>query len=525
MDEVRDPQRRRVLRGLGVLGGGVAAAGLMPGFARGALAMPALAGAGLLPSGAIDVHTHFFNASDASVVGYFIHSSNHGNPRLQRFLMKMEPLLTRLRRHAPSAAEELSQLREDDGGALAPLRISLRRGQIAEMLARGMRDEGLDKEFGSGNKGMHEVPLTAEEIRPLLEPDSDDGAAIAEKALVFGWDPAILRYFRFIGCMFQERWMNLREFRRGHEGRGMQAAFGAMVDFNYWYADHAISPLKDQIAVQSMLAKRSGGYMLPLVAYNPWTDALEDGAVLDEVIDAIEHRGFIGAKIYPPVGYLPAGNASTGASARRKPTPAQIEAHLEELFSACARLGAPVMAHANSTQGRDATNDQNSAPGGWKTLVAKLARRHQAPLVNLGHFGGDGADLVDGAPSDWTLEFSRLMDDAGGRGFYGDIGYWSGLRDCKGAGQCIAIQRLAAARDVNPVMADRVMYGSDWFMMIKEPDWKRWPTDIAGAVDRAGFDLGRLFHDNAIACFGLAPGGGNYRRVEAFLGGVPAWMA
>lgn len=547
MNDPIDPRRRRVLSLMGALGGGAFAARALPGFARDALAAGAATRAGapplLLPKNAIDVHTHFFNASDASVVGYLTHSSSHGHPRLEKFLERMEGVLLRLVRIAPRASEEYEQLQgflaqraslaPDAMDAVLEQRVTARRDAIAEALAREMRDSGVAAEFGEGfvtDNGFEPVPQDAGQVRALLDPDHVDGD---DKGIAGRAGTTVPGVFRFLGCMLQERWMSLRTFRRGHEdrGRGVRAAFGALVDFEHWYRDPAGSPLADQMKLHSLLSEFSGGYMLPLMAYNPWSDILTKGGSLGMVRDAVENHGFIGAKIYPPVGFLPAGNTAHPRNSKWPwPDHAQLNEHLEAFFSECASLGIPVMAHANSTQGRDAEQDTYSRPEGWEALVARLAERRQVPLVDLGHFGGDGGGggrKGKKAPAnDWPVRFARLMGQSGGEGFYGDLGYWSGLRTCGTGDQAcsVALDRLAAAKKAYPGIERRLMYGSDWFMMIKEIDWKRWPGDIAAGLANSGFDLDRLFHQNAVECFGLVPGGANRGRVEKFLGGTPRWL-
>ena len=119
------------------------------------------------------------------------------------------------------------------------------------------------------------------------------------------------------------------------------------------------------------------------------------------------------------------------------------------------------------------------------------------------------------------------MREKGGERVYGDLGKWSDLRACKdGDLTCRPLRRLAEAKAEFPGLVNHLMYGSDFFMMIKDVDWKRWPEDIARAMKGSGFDANRLFHQNAMECFGLVPGGANRARVETFFeGNLPAWMS
>lgn len=483
-----------------------------------------------LPQKSIDVHTHFFNASDASVIGYFTHSMNHQNPKFQCFLERMNEVLKALISIAPTARDELIQLQALEGQKISQdamervleLQDQVELARIAKEIAGKMREFGIKQEFGKGfdsNKGFQSIPSDEDEIRILIDPDSED----VNKSLV-ARGQEIAGVFRFLGCMLQKRSMSLRAFQRGHGKRGVSAAFGALVDFDYFYDDLARSPLADQVQLHSLLARQSRGFMLPLISYNPWADIKSGGARLRLLTEAVEKYGFIGAKIYPPVGFLPVGNTTTIGEL----DPKELNATLKRFFLECSRLEIPVMAHANSTQGRDYEANQNSRPEVWKALINEMAKEGKVPLLNLGHFGGDGCNGVDKESNDWPLRFAKLTEEEGGQGIYGDIGNWTALRrfpandhNCKSAAD-----RLAEVKRKYPELEQRLMYGSDWFMMIKEIAWKDWPEDIASAMSSIKFDLNKVFHQNAMDCFGLSPGRANRRRLENFFSGdLPAWMS
>jgi len=546
MNDPIDPRRRHVLAMMGALGAGALVGGTLESSARGLLPVVAAADAlkpgpsVALPRHSIDVHAHFFNASDESAVGYFLHSELHTHPRVQRFMELMKPVLVKLVSTAPTARAELASLRSMYAQKLAPAAMEAllqrqerdRRQTIAHNLAAEMRRQHVAEKMGPGSpeKGLESVPQSKDELLLLLDPDRADDST---KALGGVGGTTIAGLIRFMGCMLQERGMNLRIYRRGHgeRGSGIEAAFGALVDFNYFYKDLSRSPLDDQIELHSLLAKQSGGFMLPLFAYNPWADIKAGGTVwLDKLCKAVNEKGFIGAKIYPPVGFRPYGNTK----APKGLDPHALDAALKAFFLRCADLGIPVMAHANSTQGYDDAADDNSAPEGWRDLIKAMAADHKVPLVNLGHFGGNGGEGPGGKSNNWPLRFAQLMGEEGGKHFYGDLAIWTGLRECLPGGDqgdCkLARDRLQEARRAFAGLDQRLMYGSDWFMMIKERDWQRWPLDIASALGGlpgipADY-LHRVFHQNAMECFGLTSTGQNYTRLHKFFGGnLPVWMS
>jgi hypothetical protein len=95
-----------------------------------------------------------------------------------------------------------------------------------------------------------------------------------------------------------------------------------------------------------------------------------------------------------------------------------------------------------------------------------------------------------------------LMGKAEGATLYGDLGYWSALR-CVEPGEkacTTALGRLKAALE-HPGVGKRVMYGSDWLMLSKEPHWAMYPYDIAEATQGL-IPSEDLFGMNAKSCFG-----------------------
>lgn len=484
-----------------------------------------------LPRHAIDVHSHFFNASDAAVTGYLIHSVGHtASPAIQALLRAMQPVLNALTRIAPTAASEYRQLRElpsqvmglDAGAVEARMQTLMlqRRQSIATELAREMRRQGADRVYLDALRSttpanlLQTVPntLTDEMVLEALDP-------FARPALVQGTGEHPGGVLQFMGCMLQERWMSLKTFQAGYGPQGIAACFGALVDFDHWYDCAGRSSLQDQVKLHGLMSRLSDGYLLPLVAYNPWTDIIKKGAALELVKQAVAEHGFIGVKIYPPVSFYPYGNATLDyPKGFAHPNLKDLDARLRELFTWCGDNNIPVMAHTNSTMGQNDAADQLGGPKGWKALIAELQASQRSPLVNLGHFGGGESAQT------WTQQFAAMMGGPGGERVYGDLGYWDELRSCPtGAADCAPVKRLLEAKAQHPGLEQRLMYGSDWFMYIQVNGWDGFPQEVADAL-RGHFDLDRLFHGNAMACFGLQNGGPNRQRIIEHLGQTPAWM-
>jgi hypothetical protein len=472
-----------------------------------------------LPAGAIDVHAHFFNASDIDAAGYLAYSVAHSTPDLQDFIIAMQPVVRALSGIASSAQEEYDWLMEANAqpraNALGRMdrRMNDQRGLIEKKLAEEMRRQGVVAEYDkarsklAAKSGERLAPRlfdesTVHEILEELYNPATRGSKEAPPGFL-GTTPAGI--IRFVACMLQDRWTNLELYQRQWQPRGVAGVFGAMVNFDYWYCASRSTP-RDQMRVMALISKMSGGYMLPLIAYNPLTDVKEPGESLRLLQDAVNQYGFIGVKIYPAMGFKPYGNGN------------ELDPVLLKMFTWCAQRKVSVMAHANRSMGRDDAADDASSPAGWRALMEAMPPGLPA-RVNLGHLGGDGSEANH---SSWTQGFAELMTGSRGDGMYGDLGYWSGLRSC-GDNGCKPILRIRDALRTFPRFGKRAMYGSDWFMMVKDEAWQDYPADLARALGMSGLDLRDVFRSNAIACFALDDAA-RRDRLRAHLGALPSWL-
>lgn len=500
------------------------------------------------PRAAIDAHAHFFNASDVNVGGYVEECVAHSKPEpLRTFIRVMGSVLDNMAGNAKTAAQEYNELLTmagqlrafgvEDVGAQLDAQIEARRNDIATQLYDEMRRQRADVHYVRAKQGdiraraLNEaVPqLTPQVIRDAMAPSQPlTPFSVGALRSTGGDADGVLR---FAGYMMQDRWMNVRTYSQAYstapDAFGIDAAFGALVDFDYWLKCPAHSPREDQMKVHALIAYLSGGYVLPLIGYNPWTDIKRNGASLDLVKKAIQNYGYIGVKIYPPVGYRAYGNAepSVPAATLPRPDPKEVDTKLEALFDLCAAEGVPVMGHSNSSMGREDAADAFGGPVGWRALEAHYRTRGKAlPAINLAHFGGDTKQVGD----QWPTAFARIMADYPQSAIYGDLAYWSDVRACGLVDDQVCTdlrQRLDDARHAYPDLEKRLMYGSDWLMLSQEPDWTRFPFQMAAAT-KGLLDPDRFYATNALTGFALGTNSPHRQRVlDALeLSSVPTWM-
>lgn len=477
----------------------------------------------------VDAHAHFFNASDVPVRDYLGKSIAHTqNPIVRELLKLLAYLADGIAQAAPSARAEMSLHQAGDaqmrgigtreGRALWRERVvredRAAAGRVADVVrksrflkrygeltaSRGVRAAG-----GGGRQGpMNDI--TAQEVLDVVE----RGRKPIGQALI-GVEPREAQDARaaegvlgFLFYMLSLRACNIDAHRRQYAERSGAVravrAVGALVDFDYWLNCPPVSSHQDQIALHAYLSGASGGYMKPLVGYNPWTDIVLDGEALSRAQDAVMNCGFAGVKIYPPTGFYPADNAGQPFPTKEKrPDLNKLDDVLDTFFSWCEDAQVVVMAHANRSAGRDDKHDELSSPQAW----ARRLDRHEKPLrINLGHIGG-------GNQQDWTEQFVQLMATYSRHRVYGDIGYWDELMEgCAPSEDCSpAKRRLLHACNYSlgngETGADRLLYGTDWLMLSRVANWPEYQNVIAGWLRRSLGDTtaDKLLEGNAHMLF------------------------
>lgn len=490
-----------------------------------------------------DAHTHFFNAQDVPVAGFLKKSVAHSIPseRVRKLVIALAPIAEALANLAPTPKAEYEDLCKPDGGVLKSLKAQSdeldrsvderRNGAADELYKRILKDSPeisqLFNEAATAAKSRNPNALrgrTTTFSQELVREALRDGGGLRDAdnkfmpSSVEGMSAeevdasSLMNALQFVGFMLSPRHHNLRTYIRKYAENSpdlpLSGCFAAMVDFNYWLDCPAkASHMQDQVLLHEQLALLSGGFMLPLVAYNPWVDIQEDDASIKLVKKAIESHGCVGVKMYPPMGFYPYGNEGSPLnSSEPRPDLALLDKKLLALYELCDDLGVPVMAHANDSNGRDNEHDKLAGAKGWKALRDKVPQSLKNLRVNAGHFGGDSVHTS----GDWTDDFVRLMSEPGALKVYGDLGYWDKLLSSK-AVQDNLKTILKQQLQTGGIAADRVMYGSDWLMLSQVPGWEAYGNGMAKVLRKIAPSEEAFFKvlgGNALGCFGLTKNGG-----------------
>ncbi len=246
------------------------------------------------------------------------------------------------------------------------------------------------------------------------------------------------------------------------------------------------SPQRDQIdvmdEVQQIVTRKHGIRMHSFVGFDPHREAQRPGSSLANVQYAIMEKGFIGVKIYPPMGFKAWGNANPA-----------IDAALKRLYVWCRDNDVPIMAHAENSIGAGCGYGNLASPAYWKKLLD--TNQYDKLRINLAHFGAFDEILRPGAPTgvmvscpqdkfsgppSWEEIIGRTIDHERRPNLFADLSYLSELVSSDDKTLHAEIRQLLdkwlAAYDPD---ARHLMFGTDWSMMALEKDYNAYVSRIA----------------------------------------------
>ncbi len=446
----------------------------------------------------VDVHCHDFNASDLPITG---------------FIARTIPGLTEISRGVTPIPEQI--LRRVVGTIHGWLNAEAPSAEAEVPLLRAALT-------GSG---------TFAPVPPLALPRALFDRLAAQLASLLGLDPAALGE----GFFQLAETLHLVSHPRARIAASLATIYPTvslfvplLVDYDAWSDDHAGSALASQVPVNELCARlsmrgrigRADARLHPFIAFDPLRpDALT--IVRHAVLDA----GFIGVKLYPPVGFLPLGNAEIGDPARGR----ALDAALRALYALCESEEIPITAHASPGNEFALGYGEMAAPVRW----APVLREFPNLRLNFGHFGHEtgtgGADGID-ARDAWMRQAAELIEEHAH--VYADLSSSPLVHDAAYAARFGAHLRALCARFQR--LPSRLMYGSDWWLNRFDP---RGETAV-GAFQRflgewMGSARDAIMGRNALRFLGfldeddrLATGNRNQQRLRAFYGGEarPAWL-
>jgi predicted TIM-barrel fold metal-dependent hydrolase len=533
-----------------ILAGGLALTALRARPARAAPAPPAAVAAV-----EIDVHCHSFCAADLPIVGFVAHYIP-GLTDLSRELTRWPEVVVREivgivtklpNAVTPSAPAEIATLQS----ALA------NRSPIAPVPM--LSDESANRLLG---RALVLVPfLVNSRVRQTLA--------------------------RYLSTLY------VAAHARAAIAASMVETYGAvslftpcLVDYDEWSDDRAPTALCDQIAIQTLIAQlsirgqlpRAGARIHPFVAFDPRREVVRrlagpqdaasyrpfgdgrifdpasvyvpasapppainrDSGALEMVRHAIEAGGFLGVKVYPPVGFAPLENARLRSS--EPELSPRLDLALRALYAYCEAEEVPITAHTSAGNEYGIGFRELVGPDRW----APVMRLYPNLRLNLGHFGHDyGIDRAHGVNTGaaWIRQAAALIQVY--PNVYADLSNSPLVFDPEYAARYVPYLREIVARF--PKVKARLMYGSDWWLNRLQAGSESFPAairlvlagartaEVGGAALFGAEEMADVMGRNALRFLGFLDEGNQpragraARRLRVFYDGLraapPVWVA
>jgi predicted TIM-barrel fold metal-dependent hydrolase len=481
----------------------------------------------------VDAHCHIFNASDLPVQNFIsivfakqyepTSPGEHPDAGRRAFIDALVKLLEKITGddRAPTAAHELAVLegREAENpqykrGAIATAQTIASTAQFLKSLESQHLSENVAPDQ------LHPQLLKFKQAaRKLINKDQNDfrvltdieiaGAAKAAVSIPappagggkFDF-PATVQWFQLYKLYRYEMAAQLADDARRH-GFDSILLTPAMIDFSAWLRETVKSPFEDQIAVMGALAKKKfapsiHGYVsfCPLrAAY--FRHAPSKGpkdmkvAPLDLVKAAIGGNGFIGVKVYPPMGFWPAdndpegpyiepaladlGNISTATLA------GYLNAELAELYQYCAANQVPILAHAANSQESNENFGMRADPAGWVKVMAA----HPDLRLCLGHFGSFNVPSAtpqgSGWPEkSWEWTTGHYIKDNPACNLVIDVSYYAEILYANQKDMDYYSSSFKSWIQTFDPNVEHVLFGTDWNLMGHEPAYPQFLETLYG---------------------------------------------
>jgi hypothetical protein len=436
----------------------------------------------------IDVHAHVFNGTDIPVERYITLVRARTDSRLRGLGEILDYAVEAI---APDGELELAYLRKLNNRAgkrdpSSEASAALRRaGHRAEQYVRGVR--ALKEGLAIRQRTLRSLAARADD-RELVDainrlPDLFEKNRQVSAQFRAG-DDTIGAALRFATQQFNYRYVNAFDYLEEYgakTSRKADLALCHMLDFDWALSagQPSRTPVRQQIDLMEQIFILSGGRIHGYAPFDPYKQvAFEVGLTSEDslslVQSAVLSKGHIGVKMYPPMGFAPYGNKAKATSFWNKHWIAdglkvpdlgnRLDRALAQLYAWCVANKVPIMAHTAPSNLPDATFYWATEPGRWTDVPVPGLQ------VNFGHFGDTELGLR--TEPKLTRGYTELMSGERtlGANFYADSAYFTDA--VRGSGTLAAplttlfkdTQRKGPAS-----LANRLMYGSDWEMLLIEP--------------------------------------------------------
>jgi predicted TIM-barrel fold metal-dependent hydrolase len=517
----------------------------------------------------VDVHCHFFNAADLPVRGFISvvvlsdYAAVQAAPggvlsgiRLGIWKGLAGTLADFvLRSRAPTPREELQCLSQAatcqdfavaSARSIGPDEYARRLADILDEKLRGggeaSRTRGLEQEEPAfldfvleemKAVGVETPGTTSHSLRAV--PAERPGAFSRISNFLLAGRSVFSRYFDWAKLLSSYRSQIAQQYLAIEDPGQIRIVLAtpALVDYNYWLNDQSPASLKEQIAVMRALSLKQPRPVHAFVPFDPLRAVRgkpDEPSALAIAQEAIRDHGFLGVKLYSPMGFRPRGNAErplsfpAHASLAEEGFGRRLDEELTALYRWCQDEEVPLLAHSLDSQAAGDGFGARADPRFWLAVLEDFP----ALRLNLAHFGYftpallAGADPLVAFERTWERQIGAFVGDARFNNIFADISYfWWALPE----GRTDAT-RLAAVKTLFTRYFERfdprvesLMFGTDWIMAGRAAGFDRYAETVESFFTEIGLtepQLDNLFYGNAMRFLGLAPAAKPAARLEKF---------
>jgi predicted TIM-barrel fold metal-dependent hydrolase len=537
----------------------------------------------------IDVHCHVFNGTDLPVkdflyrilakqsgpVGEAVRIAGDILQRLawsvapgyaeeDRQLAALEPGIAACGRSAPGP-EPLAGMRQNAYAAgRRELRRALQASPVFASYLQRFHDKSVPADAGEEDLARYDLVGIIESLPerlPVAESVSGGPKALERSFVTRSRrGSSLVGLVLFVLQNFQYRYVSVHDYLATYNQRGTRTVdlmLPSMVDYDYWISRGKGTPtsLRQQVLLMEKISVLTRGRVHSFVPFDPLRQVAHDlgqDAAGEEpmalVMEAVERRGCVGVKLYPPMGFAALGNALVQQEHgphfwRRDWLPPWtdradmgqlLDRAMRRLLAWCAEHQVPIMAHTAPSNGPIADFEELASARYWELALAD----YPALRVNFGHFG-DTSPIEHGTAR--AESFLRLMNGPGrpGEFAYADAAFFAEVIE-REPGMLDALRGLYDATSVGAriPLAQRLLYGTDWEMTLSN-----WPVDnylkqflklmeemeTRPALRARGLTgvSDKFFGENAVRYLGLHRDSPARTRLDRFYGahgvGTPDW--
>ena len=537
----------------------------------------------------IDAHCHVFNAADLPIEGFarkiMVPRSAQTSELVARFAdypgaleALVHAISVQVKRAAPDMQTEIDKINEFERDPERKPTSAWRQDQDREHLRGALRliwfswdvfsdrplslSEGIALEVAIEQiklflyQQIHEEfgkpDLTAEDREVLggLTPFQVD--AMADE--LYSRDDLLGRYIRWALLYTRHRYELAEELDQLHGRIGQKSRMvlmtPAIVDFSKWLEDEDHLSIEQQVDVMARVAcRRDGPRVHGFVGFDPLRQALYDHhqrkggdkdpmAVVRRAIEVHQilvgnstktTGGFIGVKLYPPMGFQAIGNKHLPDDRFNEPAylrspdtglgsqiGSKLDAALAKLYTWCSANNAPIMAHTSHSFGPNSDYEDRADPTFWaNVLKPDTFPRLRINLAHFGHFNKavQYARPVNYVDKCWEWTIGKIVTGSTEAYAYADI---SSLGEILKTGPSRKIvECMKAFKEHFPNSHERLLYGTDWSMIAQEERFPRllsskpFPDVMIFFLRAVGYNdtqIEGIMFRNAVRFLGLSKG-------------------